>query len=168
MSDRQREVERFLFREARCMDEHRYDDWLALFTEDCRYWIPSNREDTDPARHMSILYGDRAVLVTHVRRLAGGKAFAQSPPSRLRRLVSNVEVVEVEAPYANVDLRTGAGDIEATANFVVVEIRRHVQRLHAGQSLYRLTDIDGSLRIRYKQVNLVGIDEPQENITFLL
>lgn len=164
MTDRQRDVEQFLFREARFMDEHRYDEWLALFTDDCRYWIPSNREDRDPAHHMSILYGDRTVLAAHVHRLTGGKAFAQSPQSRLRRIVSNVEVSEAEAPAE----RAGARDIEVGANFVIVEIRRHAQRVHAGRSLYRLADIDGSLRIRYKQVNLVGIDEPQENVTFLL
>jgi 3-phenylpropionate/cinnamic acid dioxygenase small subunit len=157
MSDLQHRVEQFLYREACLMDENRYEDWLALFTENCRYWIPSNREGADPTREVSILYGDRAMLENHVRRLASGKAFAQSPPSRMRRIVSNV--------VANAD---DAGEIEAAANFIVVETRLHVQRLHAGRSLYRLVEYNGDLAIRYKQINLLGIDEPQENITFLL
>lgn len=157
MSDLQHRVEQFLNREASLMDENRYEDWLALFTEDCRYWIPSNREGADPTREVSILYGDHAMLETHVRRLASGKAFAQSPPSRMCRIVANV--------VADAD---DADEIEASASFVVVEIRLHAQRLHAGRSLYRLVEHNGGLAIRYKQINLVGIDEPQENITFLL
>ncbi|MGH7804230.1 MAG: aromatic-ring-hydroxylating dioxygenase subunit beta, partial [Candidatus Binatia bacterium] len=47
-------VESFLYREARLMDTHRYDEWLALFDEDATYWIPSNRDDIDPRREVSI------------------------------------------------------------------------------------------------------------------
>lgn len=158
MSNLQHRVEQFLYREACLMDENRYEDWLALFTEDCLYWIPSNQEGADPTREVSILYGDYAMLENHVRRLSGGKAFAQSPPSRMRRIVANVEV----------DTANDTGEIEAAANFVVFEIRLHAQRLHAGRSVYRLIEQNGDLAIRYKQINLVGIDEPQENITFLL
>ena len=40
-----REVEQFLYREARLLDERRFHEWLLLFTEDVRYWMPvrSNR-----------------------------------------------------------------------------------------------------------------------------
>lgn len=162
MSDLKARTEAFLYREARLMDEHQYEAWLGLFADECRYWIPSNREDADPAKEVSILYGDRTVLATHVQRLTGGKAYAQSPPSRLRRIVSNVEIV---APS---DGAVTESEFEVLANFVIFEIRRHTQRIHAGQSRYRLTSIGDDFVIRYKQVNLVGLDEPQENITFLL
>ena len=35
-----REVERFLYREARLLDERRFHAWLDLFTDDVRYWMP--------------------------------------------------------------------------------------------------------------------------------
>lgn len=163
MNDLNRTVEAFLYREARLMDENRYEEWLSLFAEECRYWIPSNRADADPDRAMSILNCDRSSLESHVHRLAGGKAFAQSPPSRMRRVIGNVEVATPTGREA------AAGDVlEATATFIVVELRRHVQRVHAGQSRYRLEMRASDLVIRYKQVNLLGMDEPQENITFLL
>ncbi len=155
MSELRERVENFLYAEARLMDENRYQDWLTLFAEDCEYWIPSNKEDADPSREVSILYADRPMLENHVQRLVEGKAFAQSPPSRLRRIVSNIEV------YPGQPLRVAA-------NFLVTEIRRHVQRQHAGRCEYQLLDVNDALRIQRKKVVLVSIDEPQDNITFLL
>ena len=43
-------VEEFLFHEAKLIDEHLYDEWLALWTEDGLYWVPCNTDDADPAR----------------------------------------------------------------------------------------------------------------------
>ena len=45
-------VESFLYREARLMDEHAYDEWLALWTDDALYWVPCNEDDIDPERHV--------------------------------------------------------------------------------------------------------------------
>ena len=149
-------IRAFLYLEARLMDENRYLDWLNLFAENCEYWIPSNEEDIDPTRQVSILYGDRTMLENHVQRLAEGNAFAQSPPSRMRRIVGNVEVAPREDGWS------------AEANFMVIEIRKHQQRLHGGRSCYELIEEGGSFRMTRKKVLLVGIDEHQENVTFLL
>ncbi len=154
--DDRRRIEALLYREARVMDENRYLEWLDLFTDPCSYWIPSNQEDIDPRRHVSILYADRGMLEDHARRLAEGKAFAQMPRSRMRRIVSNIEA---EASH---------GGFAVAANFLVTEIRKRTQRLHAGRSEYQLVEYGGELRIRCKKVLLVGIDEPQANVTFLL
>ncbi|MGH3472365.1 MAG: hypothetical protein ACRDPG_10025, partial [Nocardioidaceae bacterium] len=40
-----REVERFLFREARLADEHSYQEWEALWTDDGSYWVPAGGVD---------------------------------------------------------------------------------------------------------------------------
>lgn len=37
------EIEELLYREAELLDERRYEDWLDLFTEDARYWMPMRR-----------------------------------------------------------------------------------------------------------------------------
>ena len=149
-------VEALLYREARLMDENRYEEWLQLFADDCEYWIPSNAENIDPSRHVSILYGGRPMLENHVQRLLEGKAFAQVPASRTRRIVGNIEVEKVDDGWA------------VGANFLIYEIRKHSQRLHGGRSEYRLVEIEQQLRIAAKKVLLVGINEHQENITFLL
>ena len=33
-------VEQFYYAEAAALDQRRYEDWLALFTDDVHYWMP--------------------------------------------------------------------------------------------------------------------------------
>src|SRR5439155_10042637 len=52
-------------REARLLDEQRWDDWLALFVEDCEYWMPAWKADGTPtanpqAELSHIYYASRA------------------------------------------------------------------------------------------------------------
>ena len=42
--------EQFLINEARLLDEGKFDDWLALFTPDAWYWVPSEPNQRDTAR----------------------------------------------------------------------------------------------------------------------
>jgi len=149
-------IEAFLFLESRLMDENRYSDWLELFADECEYWIPSNAEDIDPNKHVSIMYCDRAMLNNHVERLLQGKAFAQSPQSRLRRIVGNIEILE------------GTDFWQVENNFIIMEVRNHTQRLHGGRSQYELVEVGDEIRIKAKKVLLVGIDEHQESVTFLI
>ena len=37
------EIEELLYREAELLDERRFEDWLDLFTEDARYFMPMRR-----------------------------------------------------------------------------------------------------------------------------
>ena len=69
-----REVEEFLFREADLADNHRFDEWLALWTKDARYWVPSNEEEIDPSRHISVIYDDWKRLDERIFRLKGRHA----------------------------------------------------------------------------------------------
>src|SRR2546428_13930155 len=79
------QIENFLYREARLMDEHAYDEWLALWTDDALYWVPCNRDDSDPMREVSIIYDNRARLEERIIRLKSGAIYAQEPKWRLRR-----------------------------------------------------------------------------------
>jgi len=65
-----RECEDFLLHEARLLDEGRFDDWLSLFTPDARYWVPSEPDHASPLDTVSLIYDDRQLLETRVRRLA--------------------------------------------------------------------------------------------------
>src|SRR5215468_12294243 len=67
--DRER-CEQFLLHEARLLDEAKFDDWLALFTADAWYWVPSEPEQDNPHDTVSLIYDDRRLLETRVRRLA--------------------------------------------------------------------------------------------------
>ncbi len=62
--------ERFLQHEARLLDEGKFDEWLALFTADGSYWVPSEPDQDNPHDTVSLIYDDRRLLETRVRRLA--------------------------------------------------------------------------------------------------
>ena len=152
-----RSVERFLFKEARLMDEHAYDEWLSLWAPSALYWVPCNDDDADPRRQVSIIYDDRAALEARIDRLKSGAAFAQDPKSRMRRLVSNVETEDGDD-----------GDTVAYSNFDLTEVRRGERRTIAGRTMYRLRRRGDDFEIVQKKVMLVDNDEPIRNLTFLL
>ncbi len=151
------QVETFLYREARLMDTHAYDEWLALYTEDALYWVPCNRDDVDPMREVSIYYDDRERLQDRIIRLKSGAAYAQDPRSRLLRVISNVEIDEQPN-----------GEITVYSNFNLTELRRHRQRTIAGRTQHTLRVENGEFKIAFKKVMLLNNDEVIDNLTFLV
>lgn len=151
------QIENFLYREARLMDEHAYDEWLALWAEDVLYWVPCNEDDIDPQRHVSIIYDNRARLEDRIDRLKSGAAYAQDPKSRLRRVVSNIEVEEGEN-----------GEVTVYSNFNLTELRRSKQDTFAGRTIHKLRLQGASVKIASKKVLLVNNDEVIDNLTFLI
>ena len=166
-------VEQFIYREARLQDEHRYEDWEALWEDDAIYWIPANGDATDPTKEMSIAFDNRSRIGTRVRQLLSGKRHSQAPPSRLRRLVSNIELLTAsEARISTEAAQAGSTDeddlIRVAANFLVVESRRGTTQLWSGSFRYHLRDTGDELRLVRKHVHLVDNDQPLPNLAFLL
>lgn len=95
-------VQAFLSREARLLDDHHLMEWVALFSDDTRYWMPlvTNRIGRDQGKEISrfgeVAHFDdnKTSLTNRVKRLATGMAWAETPPSRTRHLISNVEILE--------------------------------------------------------------------------
>ncbi len=152
------EVEAFLFREARLADESRYDEWLALWADDALYWVPANRDEYDPNRHVSIIYADRLRLEDRIDRLKSGAAWAQEPRSRLRRIISNVEIESQDAD----------GEVLVRSNFVLGELRRGRQTVYFAHQILRLRRTEDGFKLIYKKVELLNNDEPIHNMSFLI
>jgi 3-phenylpropionate/cinnamic acid dioxygenase small subunit len=147
--------EQFLLHEARLLDDGRFDEWLALFTEDAWYWIPTEPDQHSPFDTVSLVYDDRRLLETRVRRLKSPRIYSQEPPSRTSRIVANVTVEEVTADRSACTVRS---------KFLVLENRRAAQRLFGGTALHRLARLDGNLRIAWKRVDLLNCDAPLDGI----
>lgn len=152
-------AEEFLYHEALLVDEHRFDEWLALWDDDddIIYWIPCNRDDIDPKRHVSIAYEDRQGLEERLIRLKSRGVHSQEPRSRMRRIVSNVMIESDDGAFAQVE-----------ANFVLVELRSNLQNVYGGRLIYRLRYDGSDIRMVSKKVLLVNNDEFLGNLTFLL
>jgi 3-phenylpropionate/cinnamic acid dioxygenase small subunit len=154
--DRDR-VEAFLYREARLMDQHAYDEWFALWTDDALYWVPSNEDDYDPERHVSIVYENRRALEDRIARLKSGAAYAQDPKSRLSRVVSNIEIEPRDS-----------GELIVHSTFNVTALRRRRMDTFAGRAIHVLRPDNDSFKIASKKVLLVNNDEVINNLTFLI
>jgi benzoate/toluate 1,2-dioxygenase beta subunit len=152
-----RRVEQFVYREARLADEHEYEEWEALWADDAVYWVPANGDHTDPLTSVSVIFDNRSRIGTRVRQLLTGKRHAQSPPSRLRRLVANVEL-----------MRHDGDELVVGANFLVYESRVRRGTLWAGRTEYHLRDTPGGLRLVRKDVRLVDNDRPLPTLGFLI
>lgn len=89
-------VEDFYVDEAALLDTHRYEDWLALLAPEFSYWVPvrttTYRKDLPGFSDTVSFFEDtRASIATRVRRLVESKsAWSEEPPSRTRRLVTNL------------------------------------------------------------------------------
>jgi 3-phenylpropionate/cinnamic acid dioxygenase small subunit len=151
------QIERFLYREALLMDEHRFDEWLALWVEGGSYWVPCNADDIDPTRQVSIIYDDYARLRQRVDRLKSGSVQALDPAPRMRRLISNIEA---DAP---------AGDeVTVGSNFILCIARGVEQQLWSGRSIHRLRRAGEGLRIAHKKVLLINNDQEMPLLQFLI
>jgi 3-phenylpropionate/cinnamic acid dioxygenase small subunit len=149
-----RRCEQFLLREARLLDEGKFDDWLALFMPEAWYWVPSEPDQADPAETVSLIYDDRRLLETRVRRLASPRMYSQEPRSRTSRIVANVTSEEADSNACTV-----------RSKFMMIEYRREQQRLFGGTALHRLMQANGRIMIVWKRVNLVNCDAPLDGIT---
>ena len=152
------EVTQWIYREARLQDDHAYDGWETLWTDDGVYWIPANGEGTDPENEMSIIYDNRSRIALRIRQFHTGKRFSQTPRSRLRRLVSNVELLEVDGPR-----------IRVTCNAMVFESTTRGDIIWASRNEYTLRREErGALRMALKKVILVNNSTALFSMSFLM
>ncbi|MGH7396049.1 MAG: aromatic-ring-hydroxylating dioxygenase subunit beta [Candidatus Rokuibacteriota bacterium] len=156
--DHQAVVE-FLYREGRLADEACYAEWLALWTDDAVYWVPATT-DPDPETRLSHVYDNRARLETRIKLLQTGHRYSQEPASRMRRLISNVEVAEGRD-----------GELVAGSNFILAELSIQARpELHwwVGRATHHVRRVDGQLRMSLKKVVLINAAEPLPNLSFLI
>lgn len=147
-----REVEQFLYAEARLLDERRFNEWLELFTDDVHYFMPtrSNRMLPDIELELGkpgeLNYFDdtKTMLVGRVYRLGTGTAWAEDPPSRTQHLISNVQIDQVRGD-----------EVDVHACFLVCRGRNETEEdLFVGYRDDTLRRVDGHLKIARRNIVL--------------
>jgi 3-phenylpropionate/cinnamic acid dioxygenase small subunit len=147
----QQKVEQFLFHEARLLDDRLFDQWLDLFTEDCRYWMPVRQTTMRSANELRgddelpLFDDDKKFLTARVYRLTRTPlAHAEKPPSRTRHFVSNVSVVEREN-----------GVLDIISNILVYQSRlERTESTFVGCRQDTLRPVDDSWRIAVRKIIL--------------
>ena len=110
------EIEQFYYQEAELLDDHRYGEWLELFSSNARYWMPTraNRHLRDHDKEVSVegefaLFDDnKKSLSWRVKQMESHTHWAENPRSRTRHLVSNVRIAATRS----------AGEYEVKSNFI--------------------------------------------------
>jgi len=147
----------FLYLEARLADEGRYDEWESLWTDDALYWVPAGGDDPDPQRQLSFVYDNRARIASRVRQLRSGTHHTQVPPSRQRRLIANIEVLDGSAE-----------EVTVGSNFLLAEYRRGTITLWSGRTVHKLRPAEGGYQLAYKKVLLVNNTGDIPTMSFLI
>ena len=139
------ELEEFLYLEAALLDNWQLDEWLGLFIEGARYFIPpaGAEDDADPVSTLFYVADDYHRLCERVKRLKKRTAHAEFPRSRCRRLVSNIRVLGGDPTHFNV-----------TSNFVTWRSKLGVTDTFFGHHLYELTRAGATFRIVTKKTFL--------------
>ena len=160
-----RDVEQFLYREARLLDERRFREWLTLLTDDVRYWMagrsnrypqvskalvildPDRYSEEDLARddELAIFDETKETLGQRIARLETGMAWAEDPPSRTRHLLSNIEVEPGDT----------TSELKVFANFLVYRNRSEMEQdFYIGARQDVLRHVDGVWKIARRKVIL--------------
>jgi benzoate/toluate 1,2-dioxygenase beta subunit len=152
------EFRRLVEREARLLDQLKYEDWLAMYAAECLYWVPSTPNAGDPRREIAVMFDDRRRLEDRVYRLRTGFAWSQAPQSRTVRLITNVEV-----------FATARDDTHMVrSNFLISEFWDKETRTLTGWAGHRVVRSDAGWKIAAKQVNLIECDQAIRNPSIIL
>ena len=136
-------AEALLFHEAALLDDLRFEEWGALFTEDGEYWIPATIGQDDPYLNVSHIYEDKLLRQVRIERFRDPNAISLQPMVRSSHLVSNICVGE---------------DGVVRSRFVMSQFHRDRQTLFTGGYEHELREEEGKLKIRRKRVNLVNCE----------
>ena len=159
------EVQEFLYREAELLDERRYEEWLELFTDDARYFMPMRRNvpHDEPEREftregLDVNWFDEGkdTLARRVQQIRTGIHWAEEPPSRICHMVSNVQV-----------LHASPTEIGVKSRFLVYRNRVETETdVLVGKREDLLRRANGSFRIARRKIVLDQSVLLAKNLTF--
>lgn len=146
------DIEALIHREARLLDGRDYPAWIALFTEDCHYWVPVSGDMATPTDGPSHFNDDRQLMLARTHRLANPRAFGAEPPPRTAHVISGVAL-----------LTQSADEAVAVSSQIMLEWRHRGnfeadQRLFGGQVTHHLRLVTGEWRIAMKRIDLINAE----------
>jgi 3-phenylpropionate/cinnamic acid dioxygenase small subunit len=161
------DVEDFLYREAELLDERRYEQWLDLFTDDARYWMPMRqnvpadeleREFTREGLDVNWFDEGKDTLTRRVKQILTGVHWAEQPPSRICHMVSNVQIL---------DAPPSSDEIEVKSRFLLYRNRVETETdMLVGKREDLLRRANGSFKIARRKIILDQSVLLAKNLTF--
>ena len=152
-------AEQLLYRECELLNTAHYDDWLDLFSEDCRYWVPLTPRQDDAESHSSLFLENRELMRMRIARITHEAAHSLAGGYRSSRTVG---------PAALLEVRPESGDWIVERRFQMTERQGERIRSFAGLFTYRLRPGKDGFLIREKKVDLIDCDNPHEPLEVFL
>ena len=142
------DVQAFLYREARYLDDKDWASWLSMYSKKCEYWVPSWDDDGEPTCNprgeVSLIYYERRDgLEDRVFRIQTESSSASTPPARTSHLIGNIELLERNDSACTVRY-----------NWMTSATRYRIVDHYFGTTTCVLGIEDGSVRILKKKVLL--------------
>jgi p-cumate 2,3-dioxygenase subunit beta len=135
------EIESFLFHDARLLDEWRLEEWAQSISSDARYLVPSlDSPDANYEDSLYLISDDYLTLMSRVSQFMGRTAWVENPRSRTRRLITNVEAVDV-----------GGNEIHVRANFAIWRFHQDLTLTYVGRYEHVLTRVGDSLKFKLRK-----------------
>ncbi|PXX94617.1 benzoate 1,2-dioxygenase small subunit [Halomonas sp. LBP4] len=136
MSINYQDIQAFLYREARLLDDRQWDEWLACYRQDAEFWMPAWDDDDqltrDPQSEISLIYyPNREGLEDRVYRIKTERSGASTPEPRTTHQISNIEV-----------LKEAGDEVELRFNWHTLSHRYKKTDGYFGSAFYTL-DVSG-------------------------
>jgi 3-phenylpropionate/cinnamic acid dioxygenase small subunit len=151
----EQDLVRFVVREARLLDEKRFDEWYDLFADGGHYWVPAAPGQADPHLHNSLAYEDRFLLKLRIERLKSPQAFSQQPPSRCHHVLQAPEVESLQ-------------ELKLRTSFIYTETRGDESQRYAATAWHTLALEKDGLKIKLKRVDILNCDAMLPSIQLFL
>jgi 3-phenylpropionate/cinnamic acid dioxygenase small subunit len=154
-----KEIIDFVIREARLLDEKRFDEWYELFADDGFYWVPLTPGQPDPLQHNSLAYEDKLLLKLRVERLKSPRAFSQQPASRCHHLLQTPEIEKMDE---------AKGECLTRTQMIYTETRGDESQRYAATAWHSLVRINNKLFIQLKRIDILNSDAALPSIQLFL
>jgi len=164
------EIEEFLYAEAELLDERRFEDWLELFTEDIRYWMPMRRnvkfgelerEFTREGQDINWFDEGKDTLTRRVNQILTGVHWAEEPLSRICHMVSNVQLLDA-TPTAS-----EPAEVRVKSRFLIYRNRVETETdFLVGKREDSLRKVEGQWRVAQRKIVLDQNVLLAKNLTF--
>ncbi len=136
-----------VYREARLIDEKRFDEWYDLYTADALYWMPLTRNQPPGEAHTSLFHEDKLLLKVRIERLRHPNAFSQQQPSYCQHVLQQPALEEGDP---------GSGHCVTRTPFLYVESQLDRQLVLAAVAYHHLVSQSGEWKIRMKKIELLN------------
>jgi len=153
------ELARFVRHEARLIDEKRFDEWYALFTDDAHYWVPAVHGQKSPLTENSLAYEDKLLLQLRLERLRSPLAYSQKPSSRCLHVLQEPDIEQRD---------DAKGEFLTRTPFMYTETKGGDSQRYAATAWHTLVWQDNRLRIKLKRVDILNCDAALPSIQLFL